>query len=105
MTIPLTRKYCNEKDVEHSLIYELLTTKINLAELDKGLSGSTKKGAVIPVYGVKITDTWNRQKSITEIPNISTSKKDIEHLLQKMAKGLVLPMTAQDIVDDFIGSA
>ena len=57
-----------------------------------------------PTYGVCIVKTENGQEERECLPGLSHCADAVEHLLRQMIYGLVTPMMAVAVADDWAGS-
>lgn len=101
MIIPITRRYCNDKGVKHHLTYEIITTRF-IDDDYTDFCPAITDGRTVVNYGIKIIDTWSNKVNIEKIENISTSKQKVMDIMLKMVDGIVTPITARDIVEDYI---
>ena len=99
MTIPLTRKYCSEKGVKHCLTYKIIKTKFDKSYFE---IGDLDDEFCDDVYGLEIDDSFDGKIESIRICDISSSSELVWKLICKMANGIVTPICAGDVVEDFL---
>ena len=61
------------------------------------------EGVVHNAFGIVLTQKWNDGRvNELQINNISTKEDRVDRLLNMMENGIVTPMTAYEIVEDFL---
>ena len=70
----------------------------------KKLTGNTRnEGITVETYGITLVQKWNNgTENRLEIPNITLDEKKADKLLGLMERGTVTPMTAYEIIEDFL---
>lgn len=53
-------------------------------------------------YGVQIVRRGTAGKEITAVPNITTSTRVIDELMERLISGLVTPSSLKNVVDDWL---
>lgn len=68
------------------------------------MTGKTNnEGIILETYGIAMVQRWNNgTETKLEIPNITLDENRADELLGLMERGTVTPMTAYEIIEDFL---
>ena len=51
-------------------------------------------------YGIAVEAVCNGEETRTEVPDVTSLREEIDHLLRKLARGTVTPESLREVIED-----
>ncbi len=85
----------NQLTEDMKIVYNVVESEVNPAIIEL-------IGAPIVTYGISVTKMADSGEESITIPDISTDRNVVESLASAMRRGRVTPVTAADVVEDYM---